>query len=107
MERASIKNIVQGTYQGTLIFTIDGLFSQIYRNQVQTLRKVKDDSFKKRNLESFNNPIGKCIPFNRIIFLDNYMWWGGDGLAVNMSGQHVCVLQVRVPLLPPCGYSGV
>jgi hypothetical protein len=32
---------------------------------------------------------------------------GGDGLAVNMSGQHVCVLQVRVPLPPPCGYSGV
>jgi hypothetical protein len=23
------------------------------------------------------------------------MW--GDGLAVNMSGQHVCVLRVRVP----------
>jgi hypothetical protein len=28
---------------------------------------------------------------------------GGDGLAVNMSGQHVCVLRVRVPLPPPCG----
>jgi hypothetical protein len=24
--------------------------------------------------------------------------WGGDGLAVNMSRQHVCVLRVRVPL---------
>jgi hypothetical protein len=33
--------------------------------------------------------------------------YGGDGLAVDMSGQHVCVLQVRVPLLPLCGYSGV
>jgi hypothetical protein len=32
---------------------------------------------------------------------------GGDGRAVNMSGQHVCVLWVRVPLLPQCGYSGV
>jgi hypothetical protein len=32
------------------------------------------------------------------------MNWGGDGLAVNMSGQHVCVLRVRGPLLPPCGY---
>jgi hypothetical protein len=27
---------------------------------------------------------------------------GGDGLAVNMSRQHVCVLRVRVP---PCGYG--
>jgi hypothetical protein len=25
-----------------------------------------------------------------------------DGLTINMSGQHVCVLQVRVPLLPQC-----
>jgi hypothetical protein len=27
----------------------------------------------------------------------------GDGLAVNMSGQHICVLRVRVPPLLPCG----
>jgi hypothetical protein len=32
---------------------------------------------------------------------------GGDGLAVYMSGQHICVLRVRDPHLPPCGYSGV
>jgi hypothetical protein len=30
---------------------------------------------------------------------------GGDGLVVNMSRQHVYVRRVRVPLLPPCGYS--
>jgi hypothetical protein len=29
------------------------------------------------------------------------MGWEGDGLAVNMSRQHVCVLRVRVPPLPP------
>jgi hypothetical protein len=27
----------------------------------------------------------------------------GDGLAVNMSGQHVCVLLVQFSLLPLCG----
>jgi hypothetical protein len=27
---------------------------------------------------------------------------GGDGLVTNMSGQHVCVLRVGAPLLPPC-----
>jgi hypothetical protein len=27
--------------------------------------------------------------------------WRGDGLAINMSRQRVCVLRVRVPLLLP------
>jgi hypothetical protein len=31
----------------------------------------------------------------------NHLAQGGDGPAVNISGQHVCVLRVRVPLLPP------
>jgi hypothetical protein len=39
--------------------------------------------------------------------LETTDFWGGDGLAVNMSGQHVCVLGVRVLLLPSGGYSGV
>jgi hypothetical protein len=40
-----------------------------------------------------NKSLSVCMDLHR----------GGDGLAVNMSGQHVCVLRVRVPLLPPCG----
>jgi hypothetical protein len=47
-----------------------------------------------------------CIfVFNLLVFTSGAS--RGDGLAVNMSGQHVCVLRVRIPLLPPCGYSGV
>jgi hypothetical protein len=45
-----------------------------------------------------------CIYFHNVSYLERE---GGDCLAVNISGQHVCVLRVRVPLLPPCGYSGV
>jgi hypothetical protein len=50
-----------------------------------------------------NRPLYTAPP-EGVDFPDGHVWQlrGGDGLAVNMSGQHVCVLRVRVPLLPPC-----
>jgi hypothetical protein len=51
---------------------------------------------------------GVAIMVNSINTQFTYIYRRGNGLAINMLGQHVCVLRVRVPLLPPpCGYSGI